>query len=270
MILTNEYKSNIGRQLTWFIFLVIMTSLFLLAFPIVNDPSVAPIVLNNLDLIPTNISNVIFPYGIEAFSDFEIYFDTILIFIQLIICIFAVNIGLNSLAKEQGFGTIDYLYINPVSRNQILFSKFLGNLLSILVLLILTLIFSTFIYSYISELNFIDVLTTNLIKFAVIFLESILFLSFGTMISAFSKRVSGLTGFATLLIFGLLVLNTIISLEIFDLGIINSLIPLRTLQEIDLNNAVNVLLILFISKIAISILFIIISSVTYNRKDLIV
>lgn len=270
MILTNEYKSNIGRQITWFIFILIMITMLILAYPIINDPSVQPIVENNLENIPEMIKNSIFPFGVEAFGNLELYYDSLLIFVTIMICIYSLNIGLNSVAKEQGFGTIEYLYINPISRNDILFNKYIANLISIFVLVVLIFLSSGYVFSYVSEVDFIEVLRNNFIKFLIIFSEGILMLSLGTMISTFSKRTAGLSLISTLMIFGLLVLNILISLEFINVGPIKTLIPFRTLQELDLSNIVNTVLIILISKVLISALLMILGMITYNNKDLII
>lgn len=270
MILINEYKYNISRQITWFIFLLIMITMFLFAFPIINDPSVQPIVENNLENLPDAITNIIFPFGIAAFTDFALYYDSMLVFVIVMISIFALNIGLNSVAREQGLGTIEYLYINPISRNDILLSKYVANILSLLILILAIYLSSSYVYYYVGEYNFIEVLGNNFMKFVIAFMEGLLLLSIGTMISSFSKRTVGLSLIATLIIFGLLILNMLISIEFINLDFINSVIPFRTFQELNLSNLGNVFLNLVVSKVAVSAIFIIIGVITYKNKDLII
>lgn len=270
MILTSEYKSNLGKQITWLIFLIIMTTMFLLAFPIFNDPTVQPIVENNLNNIPKSISNAIFPFGIESFTDISLYFDSILLFIQLMISIYSLNIGLMSLAKEQGFGTIEYLYINPVSRSEIILKKFIGNLFNILILVILSCLIANYAYSYIDKVDFIESVKTNMIKYIIIFLEGFLFLSIGTMISSFAKRTSNLGAILFFVISTVIVINILASLGKIGSPLLNVFFPLRLLQDLNLNDLAKVIIVLIIGKIIIGLFFYIIGHIHYNRKDFIV
>lgn len=268
MIFFNEYKGNLGKSFTWFVFLLIIISMFLLAFPIINDPSVGPIVVNNLDLIPESITDVVFPYGLEIFEDYELYFKSILVFVQFIVVVFALNIGLMSLAKEQGFGTIDYLYINPISRTDILVSKYIANLIHVISFSIISFLIGIFIFTYISEVDFLSTIKGYIVELVIVIFEGIMFLSLGTMISALSKRISGLNSLATIIMLVVLLINIVLSLELINIGPLSSLIPLRTLQQTNPTDLVTTLINLGVGKLLPSILFIVIAYISYNKKDL--
>lgn len=270
-IFNNEYSSNIGKQLTWIIFLLVMTVMLMLAFPIINDPSVSPIIINTISNIPESVINVFFSNGLITFENLPIYFDSILIFIQFMVCIFAFNIGSISLAKEQGFGTIDYMYINPVTRNEIVIKKTLANILSLLFLTIIMFLISTYAYSYVAEIDFISSLKEYFLKFTVIFLEGLLFLSLGVLISSFAKKTVGLSYISTIIFVLVLALNILISIKIVKIPVfLEGIIPLRTLQILNFNDLFQYSLMLIVSKILPTIIFITIALLNYNRKDLIV
>lgn len=267
--LINEYKFNIGKQITWFVFLIIIVAMFMLAFPIVNDPSVQPIVESNLRDIPANIKDVIFPVGIEAFGNLRLYFKTILVFISVMVSIYSLNIGLSSLAREQGYGTIEYVYINPITRTEILTYKFVANLLNLIFLVLLLLLSTSYAYSYVGELDLMEVIQSQIRNFVVIFFQGLLFLSLGTMISAFAKRTSGLGGIGSLIILAILILNILISSKMIDIpGHI--FIPLRTLQETYDFDITRLSMALLIGSLVPSIAFLLIGNLYYDRKDLIV
>lgn len=268
-VLINEYKSNISKQLTWFLFIVILGIMVLLAFPIINDPSVEPIVKTNLEHIPTNVSNVIFPLGKEAFSSIELYFKTILVGVSFMFGIYSLNIGLDSLAKEQGYGTIEYLYINPITRGEILTSKFIGNVLNLLILAALLLVAMSYGYAYVIDTDFVSLMTNQVSHFIIIFFNGLLFLSLGTMISAFSNRTSGLGGISAFIIIAFLVLNILISANIVQIPLVE-FVPFRTLQETYSFEYNKIIMTLLISKIIPSIIFIAISYIYYDRKDLVI
>lgn len=268
-VMMNEYKSNLGKQLTWLLFIVILGIMILLAFPIINDPSVEPIVKTNLDIIPDKLSNVLFPLGTDAFSSIDLYFKTILVGINLMFGIYSLNIGMNSLAKEQGYGTIEYLYINPITRGEIFTSKFIGDVLNILILNILILLAMSYGYSYILETDFLNLMMDQISYFIIIFLNGLMFLSLGFMISAFANRTSGLGGISAFIIIAFLVLNILISANIVNIPLVE-FVPFRTLQETFYLEFEKLGLVLLISKILPTIVFLIIGSLYYDRKDLVV
>ncbi len=268
-ILINEYKSNFGKQITWFVFLLIIVSMFMLAFPIINDPSVQPIVESNLRSIPSQITQVLFPLGIESFNNLRLYFRTILIFISLMVSIFSLNIGLASLAKEQGYGTIEYIYINPVTRSEIMVSKFIANLINLIILVIILLLATSYAYSYVGELDLMDSIRSQIRNFIVIFFQGLLFLSIGTMISSFAKRTSGLGGIGTLIILGLLILNVLISAQMIDIPL-HWLIPLRNLQETFDFETTRLGVSILLGSFVPSLIFLLIGNINYDRKDLLI
>ncbi len=268
-ILINEYKINFGKQITWFVFLVIIVTMFLLAFPIINDPSVQPIVESNLKDIPETIKNVICPLWIEAFNNLRLYYNTILIFVSFMVSVFALNIGLGSLAREQGFGTIEYIYINPISRGEILVYKFIANVLNLLFLLIALFIAITYAYSYVGDVDFIETMRSQINNFITIFVQGFLFLSLGTMISSFSKRTTGLGGISTIIILALLLLNILISGKMISIPG-HEFIPLRTLQETYNYDISRLFISWLIGSLIPSIVFLLIGNINYERKDLII
>ncbi|NLD16000.1 MAG: ABC transporter permease subunit [Tissierellia bacterium] len=268
-ILINEYKVNFGKQITWFVFLVIIVTMFLLAFPIINDPSVQPIVETNLNDMPETIKNVIFPLGVEAFSNLRLYYNTLLIFISLMVSIFALNIGLGSLAREQGFGTIEYIYINPISRGEILLYKLIANISNLLILVVALLLATSYAYSYVGDVSFIETIRSQVNDFITIFLQGFLFLSLGIMISSFSKRTTGLGGVGTIIILALLLLNVLVSGKMINIPL-HEFIPLRTLQETYNYDVSRLVISWLIGSLIPSILFLLIGNVNYERKDLII
>lgn len=269
LLIISEYKSNFSKQTTWYVLTTILVVMLLFAFPIINDPSIQPILESNFNDIPNSIKNVIFPFETSSLYNLRLYFNNLLLLVSFIVSIYGLNIGLNSLAKEQGYGTIDYLFINPITRGEIVLYKFIANLFNLLFLVILLFLSSCYAYSYIGEVDFINIMIEKSISFIVIFTQGMFFLSLGTMVSAFAKRTSSLNGVGSLIIITFLILNILISSKILYVPF-KEFIPLRTLQEtIDYNQSL-LLVSVAISHIVPTIVFYIIGNVYYERKDLII
>lgn len=268
-IFNREFSSNLGKQITWIIFLIIVSVMTMLAYPIITDPSVSPIIIDSFTKLPDQVTNVLFPYGLEVFDNIELYYSSQLIFNQFMICVFALNIGLMSLAKEQGFGTIDYLYINPVSRTEILVNKLLANFLNLLFLVIITFVTSTYIYSYVAELDFVSTLKDFAFVYAIIFVEGLLFLAFGSFVSSFFKRTASLGYVSTFVFIIVLALNLLLTLKILQTSsFVEGLVPLRPIKYIDQYSMNSLYMIEVLGKILPSIIFTILGALVYNNKDL--
>lgn len=270
-IFNREFSSNLGKQFTWIVFLIIISVITMLAYPIITDNSVSPIILDSLTKIPNLVNKILFPFGLDVFDNVKLYFTSSLIFVQFMICIFSLNIGMMSLAKEQGFGTIDYLYINPVSRTEIFLDKFLANALNLFFLVVITCLTSVYIYSYVSEINYLDAIMDYIFTYIVMFIDGLLFLAIGTFISSLSKRTASLGYIATFIFIIILVLNLLVTIEVFNTSpFIEGLIPLRSIRVINEYSQNLLYIVLIVGKLIPAVIFSILGIIIYNKKDLLV
>ncbi len=272
-IFSNEFNYNTNKMIAWFVVIILLTSMFLFAFPILTDPTIQPFIYNNINRIPEKLTSILLPFGPDTFNNIDSFFNTIMLFTQFLLSIFALSLGLISVAREQGFGTIDLLYINPVSRKEIVIKKFIANIILLLIINILIDIIATFIYIYLSESQIMDSINNNLILYISIFLETILFLSIGTMISCLSRRTAYMGLIGLIIVAGFLALYVSISTNILPINnsSIRALIPYNTTIEVLKNTDLILnIVILSLSKLVPAIIFLILGKLYYNRKDLIV
>lgn len=270
-IFSREFSSNLGKQFTWVIFLIIISVMTMLAYPIITDNSVSPIIIDSLTKLPESVNKIILPFGLEIFDNVELYFTSTLIFAQFMICIFSLNIGLMSLAKEQGFGTIDYLYINPVSRSEIFFDKLLANAINLFFLVAITALTSVYIYSYVAEINYINALMDYLFTFIVIFADGLLFLALGTFISSLCKRTANIGYIASFVFIILLILNLLVTISVFNTSpFVQGLIPLRSIRVLNEYSQNLIYTVLLVGKLLPAVIFSILGILIYNKKDLVV
>lgn len=266
-ILSQEYKSNITKQLTWLIMIVIIFGMVMFAFPIIKDPSIKTIVDTTLDTLPETLVDIVFPFGVEALNSIKMYSDSIHVGINILVSIFALSLGLYSTAKEQGEGTIEYLYINPISRADIYLDKFFANLFNLIVLSGLLWGATSFIYSYIGELDFIDILKESINSYIIIMGTGFLFLSLGTFISAMNKSTMNMSLINLLIILLVLIVNVVITLGVITLPNME-FIPYRSFVEMVNNDLVTLSIKTAIYTLVPGILLLIVGYFIYDKKDL--
>lgn len=247
--------------------IIIIYGMIMFAFPIIKDPSIKTIVDSTVSSMPDSFIRVIFPFGVEAFNEIKMYSDSIHVGINIIVSIFALSLGLYSTAKEQGEGTIEYIYINPVSRSEIYFYKFFANLLNLIILCLLLWGATSFIYSYIGELEFMDILKESVDSYILILGTGFLFLALGTFISAMNKSTMNMSLLNLLIILLVLVINIVISLGVLNLQNLD-FIPFSNYVELINDGIVNIGIKLLIFNVVPGILLLLLGYIIYDKKDL--
>ena len=122
-----EMRSITGQMFIWLIVLTILLGVFMAFFPALQDESMEVIVKSGINSMPESIRQFIFPFSENNLNDIVKYSANIIKFLNFFIAIFAMLMGLNTLAKEQSEGTIDYLYSLPNSRVDIVTMKLIAN-----------------------------------------------------------------------------------------------------------------------------------------------
>ena len=266
-ILSQEYKNNITKQLTWLIMILIIYGMILFAFPIIKDPSIKTIVDTTINTLPETLIKIVFPFGTEALSDIKMYSVSLHVGINILVSIFALGLGLYSTAKEQGEGTIEYLYINPISRGEIYFNKFIANFLNLAILIALLLGATAYIQAYIAELNFVNVLKDSINSYIIILGTGFLFLSLGTFISAMNKNTINMSLINLLIILMILIVNVIITMGILSLPSLE-FVPYRSFVELVNNNIPNIGIKTAIFNIVPGLILVLLGFFIYDKKDL--
>lgn len=132
-----EIKSNFAKMLAWFIVLTVFAGLLLLFYQIMLDNKTKDLFVNFINTMSPTSKNIL---GLEEKIEYENlsqYIAFIFQYIAVLVAMFAMQLGAGSLSKEQGTGNIQFIYSSPISRSEIVTQKFLANILTYILFLVL-------------------------------------------------------------------------------------------------------------------------------------
>lgn len=194
MIFSRELKLNFGKTIAWIIVLAILVGLFLVLFPLMQDINMKGLFDSFVASLNDNFSKILgFDERVE-YTNIGEYLAFIYQYIAVLTCIFAMQLGASSLSKEQGLGSIEYIYSNPISRSEIVTGKLLANILNfvIFLLVIIGINFGLAMVIPMEKVTFTN--TELLIDLGKIFLSllgsGLVFMSIGFFFSAMTKSTT--------------------------------------------------------------------------------
>lgn len=138
--------------LIWTTILSVIIFLLLAFFPSMQSEGMQQIANAKLESISPGVLAIL---GFEQIPDFTVvtnYFGYVLQYINLAVAMFVMLKGTNTLIREETEGTIEYLYVKPVSRINILVGKLLANIVGYLVML--AIIFAVTVGSYLAYTDY--------------------------------------------------------------------------------------------------------------------
>lgn len=216
MIFSREIKSNFSKLFAWLLVLVILTGLLMAIYPLMMDSNMKSIFDSFLESLSPSVKSVLGFYDEIDYTNISDFLGFIFQYIAVFIVIFAMQLGANALAKEQANGSIEYIYLNPISRNEIVTQKFLANIISYLLLLILLGVATVGIL-FIVKLEVEISLSLAIYALAKIlggiFVAGIVFMSIGLFFSSLSKSTNFTEG--TSVLFVLLVVLVAIFTKVY-------------------------------------------------------
>lgn len=180
-------------------------------------------------------SNEVFnkmPHAMKALlgmGSFEVtkmsgFFAFLYPYIALATGIHAVLLGSGIIAKEERDKTTEFLMIKPVSRSTIITSKFLAALVNVVIINLVTL-FSSIVM--VAAYNNGKDITGEVILFMLsMFIIQLIFLSLGTLLSAFMRNPKASGSLATGILFGAYVISKITDLT-DNVNALNVLSPFK-------------------------------------------
>lgn len=172
------------------------------------------------------------PYSIKAllgFGSFDVttmsgYFGMLFLYIELAAAIHAVLLGSGILSKEERDKTTEFLIVKPVSRTSILTSKLLAALVNILVLNLVSLVFSL---TAVSAYNKGKGISGEIVAFmASMLLVQLIFLSLGFALAAVLRHPKTAGSVSTGVLLGSFVLSKVTDLT-DKLDALNLLSPFK-------------------------------------------
>lgn len=134
MIIYNlSVKRYIGSAILWSLILGVLFAFVMLLFPTVSNSSLAHNLAASTSGLPLLAQEIL---GLRIAPNFTApvsYFAYFFQFVVLVASLYASIIGARALSPEEGRGTIEFLYAQPVSRSSIVTQKLLSALVGYLI-----------------------------------------------------------------------------------------------------------------------------------------
>lgn len=267
MIFSREFKSTFGKLIAWVIVLLILAGLLIALQPMMLDVNMKSVFDSFLSSLTLGLKALL---GMDEKIDYTSvsqYAAFAYQYIAVLIVIFAMQLGANTLSKEQGLGNIEYIYSNPISRSEIVGQKLLSSIITYIIFLLFLGAGTFGIMKLLVKPVDMEVLL-NLIKIFIGLLASgLVFMSIGLFISALSNTTLYTEAISVLFVF----VNVIVVIlgkiyggvfgEIIQYSAIETFKPIKMLLG-------NINLIAVAVNICIFIVFLLLSYAVYNKKDL--
>jgi len=124
-----DFKRKLKSTLIWTFVMILIGLVYYGVYPSMKD-----LVTDKLNSMPPEILNFVSSSGELDMSDFNYYFAMIFSIIQIPLFIYASSSGSSLLHDEEKSGSIEYLYSQDVSRNDIYISKALVSLVNLIII----------------------------------------------------------------------------------------------------------------------------------------
>lgn len=274
MIFNMEFKSNFAKMISWAIVLIILLGLMLAFYPFLAESQMNSLFNSVLESFNEPTRNILGFYEGMDIVNIGDYLALVYHYLAILIFVFAMQLGANSLAKEQSSGNIEYIYSNPISKSEIVTGKFTANILIYILFLIIMALASFGLVLGISSLGSDTPQVTSfeiiegIVKVFVGLLGSgLVFMSIGFFFSAISKSSLHQDAVAALFVF-LIVLLTIVGKVIGDaFAMVVSYFPNEAFRPYSFVSA-NLNLFGLIANAVIFILMIVLTYSIYSNKEL--
>ena len=202
-IYRHEFRARLKSVIIWSLALTAMVMFFFSIFPVFADQAA----LTN-QLIANFPPALLEAFGLNRMDLSTVigFYSFILVFAQLCLAIQAGNYGFGLVSVEESELTADFLLSKPVSRSQVLTSKILAALTSLLVTQLVVWVASFSAIAIFRGSRSYEPSTLILLLVSMMILQ-LFFMSVGLAISLLVKRVRSVTPYSLGLGFGMYVLN---------------------------------------------------------------
>lgn len=277
MIFNMEFKSNFAKMISWAIVLIILLGLMLAFYPFLAESQMNSLFNSVLEGFNEPARNILGLYdGIDIVNIGD-YIALVYHYLAVLIFIFAMQLGANSLSKEQSSGNIEYIYSNPISKSEIVTGKIAANLLIYILFLIIMALATVGLVLGISSIGIGGSESAQITSFEIfeavikVFVgllgSGLVFMSIGFFFSAMSKSSLHQDAIAALFVF-LIVLLTIVGKVIGDIfEMIISYFPNEAFRPYSFVSA-DLNIIGLIANAIIFVLMIILTYSVYSNKEL--
>ncbi|MBP2025480.1 ABC transporter permease subunit [Peptoniphilus stercorisuis] len=271
MVFEMEFKSTFGKMIAWILVLLVLVGLLLALYPMMLDLNMKSMFDSFISSLSTSFKSGL---GLEEKIDYTNmgqYIAFIYQYIAVLIAMFAMQIGANSLAREQSLGNIEYIYSNPISRSEIVTQKLLSSVLTYIIFLVVLAV-ATFGLAVVLTPKDADIrkqqIVIDLIKIFVGLLASgFVYMSIGYFVSSLSKTINYTEGISVLFV--------LINIILIIFGKING----GTLKNIINNFSLEVFkpikmltgtfsIVGILINLVVFVIFILLTYLVYDKKEL--
>jgi len=179
-----ELKTNLKTFLTWTIVILVLLGVFLALFP--SYASQGDQINKMVEQLPKEMTNALSMQGMDFTNPVD-YTAYMFQYIVLAAGIMSMLIGIGIISKEEGEGTIEFLYSKPITRNYIVTSKIFSALTQIIVFPVLTTLLTYGVMKMVSDKDFSG--KSILLMGVGLFFIQLYFLSIGLLISIFITKI---------------------------------------------------------------------------------
>jgi ABC-2 type transport system permease protein len=261
-IFRHEFRTRFKSVLIWSLSLVALIFFFFALFPVFSDQ--AALMNEFMAKYPPEL-RAAFGMNETDLASVLGFFSFLFMFVQLCLAIQASNYGFGLVSIEEAELTADFLLSKPVSRSQVLVSKFLAALASLTVTnLVVWAASLAAISAFHGEHEYEP--GTLFLLLASIILFQLFYLSVGLMISLLVKRVRSVTPYGLGLAFGTYILSAFSG--VFGEVALEYLTPFKHFEASSIVNqgAYNTPLVLL--NVAVSLVALGVSYWLYLRRDI--
>lgn len=277
MIFNMEFKSNFAKMISWAIVLIILLGLMLAFYPFLAESQMNSLFNSVMESFNEPTRNILGIYEGMDIVNIGDYIALVYHYLAVLIFVFAMQLGANSLAKEQSSGNIEYIYSNPISKSEIVTGKIAANLLTYILFLIIMGLATVGLVLGISsigigaegaaEITSFEIFEAVVKVFVGLLGSGLVFMSIGFFFSSMSKSSLHQDAVAALFIF-LIVLLTIVGKVMGDVfGMVVSYFPNEAFRPYSFVSA-DLNLVSLIANLVIFILMIVLTYTIYSSKEL--
>ena len=210
-------------------------------------------------------------FGLSGTMDFTRminFFGYVAQYVTLAVMIIITSRAAALFSKEEGDGTIEYIYSKPVSRTEIVLQKLLAHIALFAAMLIVCEVFTLAGYLAFADYSFGDALRETGIYYGGVFFSGLIFTAVGILISATAKRGGKTAGLAMGIVFGTFILG-IMSAIVDELDFLVYASPMDWIKMQKLANE-GFLIEEWIIGAAVIIICSVTALIIYKKKDLLI
>lgn len=259
-----EMKINFKSFLIWLVVLIIIFLIVYLMYPSIMKSENVNMINEMMKIFPEEVLKA-FNFDISSMDSAYGWLKSEgFVFILLIVGCYAGTLGSNLLLKEENDKTIEYLNSLPVTRNKIVLSKVLAGVIYIILMVVLLGIFNYICLTLSGDFDEKQYLLLSLTP-----LFSSIVIYFATMfLSTFTHKTKRMLGVGL----GIVLISYVLQMfstmgENTEFLKYFSVFTLADIRNVIINTAINPLLVLL--SIGLSLLFLLLIVLRYNKKELI-